>query len=250
MADEIKETDAQPPDLAHNVWFWFWQAMYWIGYAMVTILYVPWAFVMHALILALAVPFAPLCCWRGGRKFFIYFYVITVMLPGKYIWFNTLVRTRRRGKVWDYEMGRPRPIPLDSRRRLSEDSGTSTKTSQSGSALLTKLPPEIRVLIYRQLFVGESKHLHIVQRKIERLKMKPPTVRIKSHLCAREHSDPKHAKCNCIIGAHAHNDPPLEEEIMLPVDYNRGKLALLQTCKQVYSEAIEQLYREHLDTSF
>ena len=236
--------DAHRPDLAHNVWFWFWQAIYWIGYALITILYVPWAFAMHVLILALAIPFAPLCCWRGGRKVFIYIYVLTVMIPGKFIWFNALVTTRRRGKIWDFEMGRPRPIPLESRRRLSEESPARDRPCQSGSAFLSVLPPEIRVLIYRELFVGDSSHLHIVQRKVQGSKAKPPSIKIRGYLCAREHGEQKSASCSCMLGSHAHHDPPLESEILLAKNYNRGKLALLQTCRQIYSEAIEQMYRK------
>ena len=246
MADITELDDALPPDLVHNIWFWFWQSLYWLRYALITILYVPWALAMHVVLLALAIPLLPLCSWRGGRKVFIYFYVVTVMLPGKFIWFNSLVRTRRRGRVWDFEMGRPRPIPLESRRRLSEDSERLERPDQSGSAFLTKLPPELRMLIYREIFVGGSDHLHIVQRKVPGTRTKPPTVKIKGYLCAREHQEPKNASCGCMLGSHAHHDPPHASELQLPKDYNRGKLALLQTCRQIYSEAVEMVYRKCL----
>lgn len=237
-------SDLLRPDLAHNIWFWFWQIVHWLGYALISVVYVPWAFAMHVIILVLLIPLAPLLCWRGGRKFFIYVYVITVVLPGKFIWFNTLVKTRRRGRVWDFEMGRPRPIPLQSRRRLSEDVEPSKTTSQSGSAFLIKLPPEIRIQIYREIFTGASRHLHVVQRKEERSRGRPPVFKIRGYLCAREHGEQKDAKCNCMLGSHAHHSPPHESEVELPLNYSQGRLALLQTCRQVYNEAIEQLYRE------
>lgn len=248
LVEKRSETlDTQAPDLAHNIWFWFWQAVYWIGYGFISLIFIPWAFAMHVLLLAAAIPLAPLCCWRGGRKVFIYFYVLTVMLPGKFIWFNALIRTRRRGKVWDFEMGRPRPIPLESRRRLSEDLPRDRTTSQAKSSFLTKLPPEIRLHIYRDIFVGASDHLHIVQRKVPGSKTKPPKIKIRGYLCAREHGEQKDAKCSCMLGSHAHHDPPHASEVNLPLSYSSGRLALLQTCRQVYNEAIEQVYRRSPD---
>ena len=134
-------TDALRPDLVHNTWFWFWQAVHWIGYGLISLIYVPWAIAMHLVILALLIPGAPLCCWRNGRKFFIYVYVITVVLPGKFIWMHMWIVTKRRGREWDFEMGRPRPIPLQSRRRLSEEIHAAGNQLQEKSAFLTKLPP-------------------------------------------------------------------------------------------------------------
>ena len=83
-----------------------------------------------------------------------------------------------------------------------------------------------------------------MQRKEKTARGKPPDIKIRGYLCAREHEAYKDAKCECMIGAHAHESPPLEDEVMLPREDSQGRLAILRTCRKVYNEAIEQLYRE------
>lgn len=236
-----KAVDDRPPGIFNSIWFWFWQVIYWIGYSVITIIYVPWALAMHVVLAALAIPFSPALCTLAGRKVFIYTYVVTVMMPGKYIWFNAFLRTKRRGRIWDYEMGKPRAIPQN-RRRLSHDQQTGITRPQNDSTFLSKLPPEIRMQIYKELFVGRSSHLHIINRRTKDSRTSPPDIKVRGYLCNRKHSEEKFATCGCMIGAHAHHDPPHASEVQLPMHYGNGRIAILQSCKKVYAEAIDLMY--------
>ena len=236
-----EESDDRPPGLLNNTWFWFCQVLHWIGYTIITLIYVPWALAIHLLLAALAIPFAPALCFRTGRKAFIYTYVVTVMMPGKYIWFNAFIRTKRRGKVWDYEMGKPRAVPQN-RRRLSHDLQNKATKVQADSQFLSKLPPEVRLQIYREVFVGGSSHLHIMTRRTKESRTGPPDIKVRGYLCNRKHSEEKFAACGCMVGAHAHHDPPHASEVQLPMQYGNGRIAILQTCRKVYAEAIDLMY--------
>ena len=233
--------DDHPPGILSNVWFWFWQLMCWIGYSIISLIYVPWALAMHVVLAVLAIPFAPALCSRFGRKVFIYTYVVTVMMPGKYIWFNALLRTKRRGKVWDYEMGKPRAIPPN-RRPLSHYQHMKAAKTQGGSSFLSKLPTEVRMQIYRELFVGDSSHLHILTRRAKVSRTSPPEIKVRGYLCNRSHSQERFASCGCMVGAHAHHDPPTSSETELSNDFGNGRIAVLQTCRKVYTEAIDLMY--------
>ena len=236
-----EEVDDHPPGMLSNTWFWFWQVLCWIGYTIITLVYVPWALAMHLVLGVLAIPFLPALCTRFGRKVFIYTYVVTVMMPGKYIWFNAFLRTKRRGRIWDYEMGKPRPIPQD-RRRLSHDTQVESTKPQKNSPFLSKLPPEVRMQIYKEVFVGCSSHLHIMTRRTKDSRTSPPDIKVRGYLCNRKHSEEKSATCGCMVGAHAHHDPPLPSEVQLPMRYGNGRIAILQSCKKVYAEAIDLMY--------
>lgn len=242
--DSGSEADDHPPKTTHNIWFWFWQSLSWLGYALVSVVYIPWALAVHFAIGALAIPLFPLCCMQRGRKVFIYAYVIAVLLPGRFIWFNFLIRNRRRGKVWDFEMGRPRPVPLKSRRRLSQDLSPAGKAFQTPSMFLTKLPPEVRLQIYRHLFIGRSTHFHIVQYKIQGSRAKPPSTKIRGYACTREFVGTHSTKCSCILGACGGNNPPHSFDKSCYEDCGGARVAILQTCRLVYTEAVAVLYSQ------
>ena len=237
----IEVGDDHPPGILSNVCFWFWQITCWIGYAIISLIYVPWALAMHVILAVLAIPFAPVLCSRFGRKVFIYTYVVTVMMPGKYIWFNALLRTKRRGRVWDYEMGRPRAIPPN-RRPLSHHQHMTAAKAQEGSRFLSRLPPEIRMQIYRELFVGDSSHLHVLTRRAKVSRTSPPEIQVRGYLCNRSHSEERFASCGCMVGAHAHHDPPISSETELPTLIGNGRIAILQSCRKIYAEAIDLMY--------
>lgn len=246
--EDGKLEDDRPPTLGHNIWFWFWQILHWVYWGLVSVIYIPWALAMHLLLAVAAVPLAPLCCMRNGRKVFIYTYVCAVMLPGKFIWFNAFLRTRRRGQVWDFEMGQPRAINTERRRRLSQDCRKiETGNSQEHSLLFTKLPPEIRLQIYNEVFFGGSSYLHITQSKVRESRRRPPQIKIHGYPCSKDLGGSRTSKCRCISGNHPHqtssnlDDGGLVEE--RDTEAASGRIALLQTCRQIYSEAIDLLYR-------
>lgn len=239
--DKNGEGDDLPPGTMHNIWFWICQLVYWIGVSILTLIFVPWALVMHVALAALAIPLAPTLYYRAGRKVFIYVYVITVMMPGKYIWANAWLSTKRRGHVWDYEMGKPRAVPQD-RHRLSLDIRPKDTPQDQFSSFLFKMPAEVRLQIYREVFVGGSLHLHITTRRIKETRTGPPDIRVRGYLCNRKHTDEKFATCACMIGAHAHHDPPNASEVKLHPQHGNGRIALLQSCRRVYAEAINLMY--------
>ena len=239
----IQEGGDLPPSTLHNIWFWILQMLYWVGVTILTLIYVPWALAMHVVIAALAIPFAPVFYYRPGRKVFIYFYVVTVLMPGKYIWFNAWVGTKRRGKVWDYEMGKPRAIPPD-RHRLSLDGQRNATRQEPDSRSLFKLPPEVRLQIYKEVFVGGTEHVHITTRRMKLSRTSPPEILVRGYLCNRKHTQEKFATCQCAIGAHAHHFPPHESEVKLPPKFGNGRIGLLQSCKQIYAETIDLMYSE------
>jgi len=240
MADT--DSEDQPLKITYNIKFWVLQTLNWLGYILVTVIFIPWALAMHVVLGILAIPLAPLFIWGTGRNIFLYAYVITVMLPGKFIWFNFLRSNRRRGKVWDFEMGRPRPVPFDRRRRLSE---AATRAPQTTSAFLTKLPPELRVQIYSHVFVGNSAHLHVMQHKTVRSTMRVPTISISSCPCTLKHDEDDIEEISC---NHPSYKPMIQSQDKATGEYEMrdcGRLAMLRSCSQVYNEAIDLLYSEY-----
>lgn len=245
VSSEKEAADDQPPGIVSSVWFWFWQVTYWIAYTIITLIYVPWALAMHIVLAVLAIPFAPALFTHLGRKIFLYTYVVTVIMPGKYIWFNTFLRTKRRGRVWDYEMGKPRAIPQD-RRPLSQHQDMKAAPVENDSPFLSRLPLEIRMQIYREVFVGRSSHLHILTSRTKSSRTSTPEIKVRGYLCNRTHTEERFASCGCMVGAHAHHDPPLASEIQLPMHYGNGRIAILQSCKTIYAEAIDLMYSKAL----
>lgn len=233
------EDENQPLKVTYNIKFWFFQILNWLAYILVTIIFIPWALAMHVVLGLLAIPLSPLFCWSTGRNVFLYSYVITVMLPGKFIWFNFLRNNRRRGKIWDFEMGKPRPVPPQSRRRVSS---SIAMTSQNASPFLIKLPPEVRQQIYRHIFIGNSSHLHIVQHKTEKSTMRVPKINIASYPCAHDHDEDDLEELSCNHPSYKSAIPSQAKTAEWYRTSNCGRLAILQSCRQIYKESINLLY--------
>ena len=234
--EDLKDFNDPPPRLARSVAFWPWHVFCWTFYCLVTIVYVPWSLAMHGILLAAAIPLSFLCCWRGGRKIFLYFYVITVMLPGKFLWFNLFRRNRRRGRVYDFETDKPRAISLQKRRRLSLPAQV---IPQPTSQLLTKLPPEIRLHIYKRAILGDSNWFDVVDREVQ------PGNHKKGKCVFKNRAYP------CVITESDLEDDTLENRLSFLHRIPRIRrhdnhlaagLALLRTCRQIYTESIGLFY--------
>ena len=65
----------------------------------------------------------------------------------------------RREMEWDYEMGKP--IPLSRERKRPFYPTRSNIRAQSSSLFLTKLPVELRLEIYKHVFIGDGIHTHV-----------------------------------------------------------------------------------------
>ena len=234
--DLRKEFDDAPPRLASNIGFWLWHGFCWFFYGLVTLIYVPWALAMHVVLAALAVPMIFICCWRAGRQVFLYAYVITVMLPGKFLWANLFRRNRRRARIWDFEMGKPRAIPLQKRRRLSvSDQSRCQPTSQ----LLSKLPPEIRLHIYKHVFVGRIAWFNVMEGEVDPAKMKlgKPNFKTSAYPCLFAEGDISEGTKEAAIRS-LHRIPMICKDLK----HLSNAIALLRTCRQVYLEGINFLY--------
>ena len=234
--EDLKEFDDPPPNVRRTATFWLWHLCCWIFYGFVTIIYIPWALAMHAVVLAASISLPFLCCWAGGRKVLLYFYVFVVMLPGKFLWFNLFRRNRRRGRVYDFEMEKPRALPLQKRRRLSV---SEAARPQVAAPLMTKLPPEIRLLIYKHVIVGDSDWFYVVDGEVYACNAKKDKRVFKNRAYPFMLSD---------VGT---EDDPVPQNrirfhrtpIIIRTDHRlTATLALLRTCRQVYMEAIGLCY--------
>lgn len=229
--------DDPRPKLINNVGFWIGQMACWFFWLLVTLVFLPWALAMHIVIGVFALVFSIACCWRRGRQVFLYTYVVSVMLPGKFLWFNFFQLNRRRGRVWDFEMGKPRAISLQERRRVSVSEHTITQTS---SPLFSKLPAEIRIRIYKEVLVGDADWFNIIEgsstfKPVKDSKKKPKR-------------DFKAVAYPCTL-----DESGLEEGIrmlhripQIRRDSTRkaGGPALLRTCRLIYKESIDLLYTQ------
>ncbi|MCJ1452811.1 hypothetical protein MMC28_003156 [Mycoblastus sanguinarius] len=119
---------------------------------------------------------------------------------------------------------------------------------QSSSALLTKFPAEIRLQIYKYAIVGASRHVHIILHKAQRPGGIRHVSKIRSYQC--NHDFDSLAMNDFEIHAPAYGNPPLRPYYLPPLPSERGlgPLTLLKTCRQVYLEAIDLLYREQTFT--
>ncbi|KAL9098831.1 MAG: hypothetical protein Q9163_005574 [Psora crenata] len=234
--EDLKDFDDPPPRLVRAIAFWLWHPFCWAFYGLLTLIYIPWALAMHFLLLIAVIPFVFLCFWGGGRKVFLYFYVATVVLPGKLLWFSLFRRNRRRARVYDFEMHKPRAISLQKRRRLSIHEQVH---SQPTSQLLTKLPPEIRLHIYRHVIVGSSDWFDVVDGDVSPNKIKKGkrVFKNRAYPCVLTESDIEEDALDYNLGV-LHRRP----RIRVSNNHLAAALALLQTCRQVYIEAIDPFY--------
>ena len=138
--------------------------------------------------------------------------------------------------MWDFEMGKPRAIALQKRRRLSV---SEEAKSQSTSQLLSKLSPEIRLNIYSLLIQGESEWLNVIEGEAD------PIKNIKRKRSFKPRAYP------CVLTSIDALDEikedavrPLNRFIRIAAKENQlpSVLALLCTCRQIYAEGIDLLY--------
>ena len=153
---------------------------------------------------------------------------------------------QRQQAEWDYELGKPPPLPRKRKRRLSE--GQNELKTQSSSLFLSKLPAEIRLQIYEQVIFGDCIHLHVAVHRTRNTKEKRMSSRIHGHPCSQPISSLPTNECTCYgLGYYSHSRP--HTMLTLPENQGRGRLALSKTCKQIYVETIELLYRKYSSRS-
>lgn len=119
----------------------------------------------------------------------------------------------------------PKPLHLKHRRELS----TAPKQHLQADSPLLRLPAEIRLMIWYEVFGGEV--LHLIQ-----LPKRLAHVRCCSTLSATD------VLRSCIPG---YRWPVLTTE-MAKIKTSSMDLALLKSCRQIYTEAIEIMYATNL----
>lgn len=200
----------------------------------------------------------PLLCSSAGRQHFKLIYKNAAVLPFKILWFYHL-RCKRQAQELAFEKEKPRPLPLQLRRRLSQ--APHCAETQLRASFFTKLPYEIRLQIYKEVIVGDGKHVHVVVHS----PMRNPDGIVDAHANANAmragkirgyHCD--HAFDKIVSTAPAwHLVDAAEAEVVyagynviarthfsisFPKDRGWGPVTLVKCCKQMYLEAIDLLY--------
>ncbi len=147
----------------------------------------------------------------------------------------------KREREWDYEMGKPIPLPRDRKRRLSQI--RSKIGFQSSSSFLAKLPVEIRLEIYKYAIVQDSNHVHLAVHWTRRPGERGTYSHIHGHPCNQPLTEIPVSDCNCNHSVSAGVQRP-HNQFIIPENHGRGRLALPRTCTQVYRETIDLLYSE------
>ena len=149
----------------------------------------------------------------------------------------------------------PRGLPRKRKRRLSEGHIVQQRTSM----FLTRLPAEIRLMIYRLVIVGDSTHWHITECRNVRVKndlpvrtfntiraFKTKTNRMHEASVARE----LELQSETAMGqaatqgynSHGRMWPDEVDEQMLQRAILKSNLNLTRTCRQIYLETINMPY--------
>lgn len=216
---------------------WMRQIAAWLGYLLlIVILFI--IFPIFCFIVALIT--CPFMMLRGYKDELVQMCFDATDVPK-----ILLARYRRsfeqREREWDYEMGKPVPLPQQRIRCLSQ--ARSQVASQTTSPFLTKLPVELRLQIYKYVIIGKAIHVHVAVHWT-RKSGKPGTFsRIHGHPCNQHLNGIPISECRCSISS-SRASQRIHAQFPTPEHRGRGHLALSQTCTQVYRESIDLLYSE------
>jgi hypothetical protein len=117
-------------------------------------------------------------------------------------------------------------------------------SAQADCQFLQKLPPEIRLIIYRYVFGDEAVHLVQLKGKIRHVRCQNPASSIVSHRsCCPITPARWRAKDGRLAG---HSDAMLypHTHSNLPTMLSNSSLSLLRTCRAIYLEAADIPYSE------
>ena len=228
---------ANRPSVWENMTFWASYVLSWMLYLVLTIIYLPWAAAMHVIILALLIVSLPSLYWRVPRKIHLYIYVVLVMVPGKFLWYNLFRYNKRRGQVWDYEMGKPKPVEVERRRRISTDDKVEINP-QVESPLFTRLPPEIRLRIYKHTIMGDSRWFRI-KGWPETEPKRSKDIKVRAYPCLFPTWDLEDAADSTDLTIQRLY---LSICMQMTKKNNQMGVQLLQTCRKIYDEAIKLFY--------
>lgn len=241
---------------------WIVQVCCVLGYLLIVLIILVCSPLIYNL---LPILLCPLLCSSAGRQRFRLIYRNAAILPFRILWFYHL-RCRWQAQEVAFEKERPHPLPLQLRRRLSQ--APYCAESQPRASFFTKLPFEIRLQIYREVIAGDGEHVHVVlhspMRNPDRGTDTYPNAnamragKIRGYRCdhAFDESISSPPAWHAVHGAwhilHANEAEVIYAgynliarthfSISFPKNRGWGPVTLVQSCKQIYLEAIDLLY--------
>ncbi len=234
---------------------WIAQICCGLGYVLIVLIILACSPLVYNL---LPILLCPLLCSSTGRQRFKLIYKSAAVLPFRILWFYHL-SCKRQAQEIAYEKEKPRPLPLQLRRRLSQ--APCCAETQLKASFFTKLPFEIRLQIYKEVIVGDGKHVHVVVHspmrnpdgvtdprananamragKIRGYRCDHPFDKSVStapawHLVDAAEAEVVYAGYNVIARTHF--------SISFPKNRGWGPVTLVRCCKQIYLETINLLY--------
>ena len=164
-----------------------------------------------------------------------------------------LARYRRRRDEKEFRRMEPASLPATRKRRLSR----SSMVAQTKSSFLTKLPLEVRHMIYEDIIRNGTLHRHILELR-NAMTDATERNRARNQLCGFGCTKARYEGCESITLDMA-NDLCGVRSQALETRFEkfgscRGPLGLAKTCRQVYLESIDMFYgqstlRRQLDKS-
>lgn len=239
----------------HRDLSWVGQIRCGLGYVLIILLILvcsPFVYILLPILLC------PLLCSSAGRQRFKLIYKIAAVLPFKILWFYH-IQCKRQAQVIAFEREKPHPLPLQLRRRLSQ--APYCAESQREASFFTQLPFEIRLQIYKEVIVGDAKHVHVIVHS----PMKNPDGVLDAHANANAMRAGKIRGYHCdhafdkvfSTTSPGHLVDAAEAEVIyagynviarthfsisFPRNRGWGPVNLVKCCKQMYLETIDLLY--------
>ncbi len=141
---------------------------------------------------------------------------------------------------WDIEKAKPLPLARLRRGFVSQELITSP---QPRSCLITRLPAELRLQIYKEIILGNSTHVHITVHRAYKPGKRRPMSRMHGQFCNFCITRIPVNDCLC-FDAVSYGPAIPRCRAPYPENSGRGILALSKTCRQIYTETIVLLYSQ------
>lgn len=162
------------------------------------------------------------------------------------VYANYRKKSKRLASEWDIEKAKPLPL---ARLRRGFVSHALITSPQPVSNLITMLPAETRLKIYREVILGNSTHVHIAVHRTQRPGRGRPMSWMHGQLCNLHITTVPVNDCKCFDGGSRGRTLP-RCQAPYPENSGRGILALSKTCRQIYMETVDLLYSQSLSVSF
>ena len=241
----------------HKEFSWTGRICCGLGYIIILLIILVCSPLIYNLLPILLCPFL---CSSAGRQRFKSIYKKAALLPIHILWIYHL-RCKRQAQGIAFERERPRPLSLRLRRRLSQ--APYCAESQLRASFFTKLPFEIRLQIYKEVVIGDGRHVHVVVHSP--MRDEDGRINTRANANAMRTGKIRGYQCDHAFDRSIYSAPDwhlvdaAEAEVVyagynilsrthfsinFPKSRGWGPVALVQCCKQIYLEAIDLLYSE------